>query len=451
MKRWLAFLTALLIALCAIGPSSAVASDNFLLGDVDGDANISMKDALFMRKYIAHQGDLANPVAADVNGDQSVDMRDVLLLRKYIAYLIKAFPAAPAEPPLADLSSDVPVFRYGYDQLSSLEKAAYTETVDAIRANIGEDTNARDGALGLTVVFSKELPDENSVSCVFRAIYADHPELFFLCTHYSYSHTPEGTVTALLLHYSMNAIEREQAELELLQVVNDWVSALPADASDAEKEIALHDRLCDAVTYASSNNGVYADACYSPYGALINGRAVCDGYARALQLLLLAADVKSTVVEGFDANGAAHMWDVVYLAGEPYYVDPTWDDALDIPVHAYCNITTAEIAPSHTMNFWFPLPPTCTATKFNYYLLRGLYVTTTDGEDYSRLVIAARQSGAPFAEVRFSADTMTANRYLTESGHLCNMVNRLMPADVDPLPGYSYSFFDGVNVTFLSF
>ena len=229
----------------------------------------------------------------------------------------------------------------------------------------------------------------------------------------------------------------------------EWVGALPADASDADKEVLLHDRLCAAVTYPDGN-GPYPDLCYSPYGALVSGSAICDGYARALQLLLTAAGIKATVVEGFSENGAAHMWDVVYLAGEPYFVDPTWDDALDTPVHAYCNVTTAGLSASHTMNFWFPIPPTCSATKFNYYLVRNLYVTTTDGEDYANLVALAYQQGQTDVEICFSPSAMASNRYLTESGHLHSIINRHLPADAPSLPGYSYSFFDGVNVICLS-
>lgn len=452
MKRWLAWLclTGLLIALMAIGLPLSVASDDILYGDTDGDGSVSMKDVLSVRRYIAHRGELGNPLAADVNGDASVDMRDVLLLRKYIAYLIDSFPAAPAEAALPDLSSKVPFFRYGYDQLSSLEKAAYTETVDAVEANLEEDTAARDGRNGLTVVFTDPLPNETSVAHVFRALYTDHPEFYFLSSDYSYSRTPDGIVTALLLHYHMTAAERALAGPQLIQTVNEWIADLPADASDTDKEIALHDRLCQTCTY-TDGDGLYPDVCYSPYGALIQKSAVCDGYARALQLLCLAAKIKSTVVEGFTSSGAAHMWNVVYLAGEPYYVDPTWDDTQALTSHAYCNITTADIAKSHPMNFFFPIPPSCTATSDNYYRRVGHYVTTSDGEDFARLLLDARQRGETGLDVRFAPNVMAANRQMTESGHLVSVFNDLAPADVKPLTGYIYSFFDSVNVVNITF
>ncbi|MBR3290053.1 MAG: dockerin type I repeat-containing protein, partial [Clostridia bacterium] len=58
--------------------------DEILYGDVDKDGEITMKDVLKLRKFIA--GMIADmDRAADVNRDGSVDMKDVLLMRRLIA------------------------------------------------------------------------------------------------------------------------------------------------------------------------------------------------------------------------------------------------------------------------------------------------------------------------------------------------------------------------------
>ena len=59
-------------------------------GDADGDGQISMKDVLVIRKFIAGLFANVNKEAADVNGDGNIDMKDVLMLRKYIAGIIKS-------------------------------------------------------------------------------------------------------------------------------------------------------------------------------------------------------------------------------------------------------------------------------------------------------------------------------------------------------------------------
>ena len=57
-------------------------------GDVDGDGEVSMKDVLLVRKFIAGMVDSIDESAADFNADGSVDMKDVLLIRKFIAGLL---------------------------------------------------------------------------------------------------------------------------------------------------------------------------------------------------------------------------------------------------------------------------------------------------------------------------------------------------------------------------
>lgn len=55
-------------------------------GDINGDANISVVDLLFIKKYILGEINLAEPnkKAADINKDGKVDVVDLLLIKKYL-------------------------------------------------------------------------------------------------------------------------------------------------------------------------------------------------------------------------------------------------------------------------------------------------------------------------------------------------------------------------------
>ncbi|MBR3289322.1 MAG: hypothetical protein IKI63_00935 [Clostridia bacterium] len=57
-----------------------------LLGDADGDGDVTMKDVLLVREFIANMDVSINKTATDLNGDGSTDMKDVLVLRKTIAH-----------------------------------------------------------------------------------------------------------------------------------------------------------------------------------------------------------------------------------------------------------------------------------------------------------------------------------------------------------------------------
>ena len=68
-----------------------------IIGDPDGDGEVTMKDVLLIREAIAGmlpEGTEINEAMLDVDGDGQVTMKDVLLARKYIAGLITEFPTA---------------------------------------------------------------------------------------------------------------------------------------------------------------------------------------------------------------------------------------------------------------------------------------------------------------------------------------------------------------------
>ena len=95
--------------------------------------------------------------------------------------------------------------------------------------------------------------------------------------------------------------------------------------TDLEKVTAIYAYLCDNVVYDEN-----ATNCFTAYGALLDGRAVCQGYALAMMRLLNAVDVETDVVLGTSSE-INHMWNVVYIDGEYFLLDATWDsDSEDI-------------------------------------------------------------------------------------------------------------------------
>ena len=69
------------------------ATKDYLLGDVNGDGQVTVVDATLIQKYIAGLVTLSDTqkAAADVNNDGSVSIVDVTQLQTYIAGLIDKF------------------------------------------------------------------------------------------------------------------------------------------------------------------------------------------------------------------------------------------------------------------------------------------------------------------------------------------------------------------------
>ncbi|WP_026665753.1 transglutaminase domain-containing protein [Butyrivibrio sp. FC2001] len=93
-----------------------------------------------------------------------------------------------------------------------------------------------------------------------------------------------------------------------------------AGMTDIQKIVYIHDYVADKTVYSLSN-----DFSYTAAGALVNGKAICTGYARAMVLLLTECGIESDIVSCSQMN---HTWTKVKLNGKWYFVDVTWDDTV---------------------------------------------------------------------------------------------------------------------------
>jgi len=98
---------------------------------------------------------------------------------------------------------------------------------------------------------------------------------------------------------------------------------------------AANDAVCAAVEYdfcddANGNATTESKYIRTAYGALVNGRAVCEGYSRLYKAVLNRLGVECELVSGYYLEGEAfepHMWNYVQdEEGRWYAVDVTMND-----------------------------------------------------------------------------------------------------------------------------
>lgn len=152
-----------------------------------------------------------------------------------------------------------------------------------------------------------------------------------------------GSHKRIRVGYENDSAALFQKQKELLQKADEIISGVLTPAmTETEKVIALNQYLCDTVSYdretfdrAKENGLSGADSApsdsFSAYGALMNGRCGCSGYAAAFQLLADRAGLESIVVTGILEGGPAHAWNKVCLDGEWLVVDVTNNDAAYLP------------------------------------------------------------------------------------------------------------------------
>ncbi len=132
------------------------------------------------------------------------------------------------------------------------------------------------------------------------------------------------------VEYDLTYYDDAEQEAETDKKVEEIMESLDLeDKTQFEKIRAIYDYICDNVEYELDEDG--GNLSRTAYGALVEGKAVCQGYSVSLYRLLLEAGIDNRIIfgEGISSTGnqEAHTWNIVELEGKYYYLDATWDDA----------------------------------------------------------------------------------------------------------------------------
>lgn len=174
----------------------------------------------------------------------------------------------------------------------------------------------------------------DALKVLFGKVVNDHPELFYVRNEYRYSYN-SGNMMVVSIEPTYLTGLPDDAEERMKQATEQAMAQVEAGMSDMEIALILHDYLVEHVAYnwdVATGKDTGDKIIHSAYGALVDGDAVCEGYALAYKLLLSECGVESVLVTSEEMN---HAWNLVEIDGSWYHVDVTWDDPTpDLP--GYC-------------------------------------------------------------------------------------------------------------------
>ena len=281
-----------------------------------------------------------------------------------------------------------------YDLLSPVEKRAYNCVLDNIY----------------------ELPDKIQVprltkeelENVWSAILSDNPDLFFI------GRKSRTAAELWCIFFSSDYIVKKEEYnrmKEELDAVCDSIIASLSDPTDVwQSELEIHDYIIDHCKYKLvDGNLIYSSA----YGCLVNGEAGCEGYSKAMKLLLDRIGVENCVVSGTgrDSGGTSvsHMWNIINIDGNYYHVDCTWDDPVrkdgrNLKLHTYFNVSDKVISRDHK-DIQMPDGISCDSMNANYDTQKKSFFTAYNSvqkENIRKLIISEYNSGSRRIQLRFS-------------------------------------------------
>lgn len=142
--------------------------------------------------------------------------------------------------------------------------------------------------------------------------------------YYTIAFTPTYFTTA----------EQETAVNEKVDSLLETTFSFEDSTSDYKEIYEVYDYICSNVTYDNENleDSSYTLK-YSTYAALINGTAVCQGYASLYYRILRELNLDIRVATGYGGEASEdvsnyyenHAWNIVQIDGKWYFADSTWD------------------------------------------------------------------------------------------------------------------------------
>lgn len=283
-------------------------------------------------------------------------------------------PTAPTVLPYSQITDTTKSQDYGYcyAQMNERQQLYYRLMFSAFE----------DMYLDFFELSSSDTNCKNNINIAFNALLNDHPEIFWHNNTYEIRVT-NNTEYSLKLGFSMQRDERDQKRQQLNAKIEEIINETH-HLTDSEKELYFYNLLCNEVEYSFADN----DIKYTAFGALCENMAVCEGYAKAMQLLCDAANIECLLVRGMVENNL-HVWNLVNLCDGWYEVDLTFSDRDTAGInYLYFNATTEEISATHNrlndinnidvyadfskLSYNFSLP-NATATLYNRDTISELY------------------------------------------------------------------------------
>ncbi len=260
----------------------------------------------------------------------------------------------------------------GRNQLNSDELRAYSLVEEALRKHA-------------TTCDVSKIPRTVNMQDIILTVLGDNPDIIYV------DKTRIKTTTGLFgkqisFERCVSSAREAQWEEQLQKALEDAVWEIDKNAKNdkdilrgiseyLQRNVRYEQDELRAVTLGKSPH----PEAHNAYGALVNHRAVCDGFSAAYALIAQYFGMKCMVVDGRSSyrrgTEVEHAWNIVEYQGEYFHIDATWDantyEFVEAYSYGYFGLDDDEVSVDHEWNY--KRTPKCNSNKLSYFIERGLY------------------------------------------------------------------------------
>lgn len=337
---------------------------------------------------------------------------------------------------------------YYFKLLSEDEQRIYRQMLNGIRERQNE--------------FYLTSADEDVISKVYHALLKDHPELFWVHNREEvYTTSYKGTdYCRFSPGYTYTEQEISEILTEMQNAVNEVNAEITQNASDYDKVKMIYTYLIDHTEYEASDDD------QNIAGVFWKKKAVCAGYARAVQYLLEQLGIPCIYVEGSARDSdEGHAWNIVKINGQYYYVDATNGDqpsfleggAVQLEEHKtviydYLCPFPQEYEQVYTASDEFPVPE-CMAADLNFYVLNQACFDTYDEQQIYDFCRMRLNNGAAVVRFKFTSQDAfdSAYRQWIQDGYIQNVARYYLQLYGLETVEYHYGILDNLKTMYFMF
>lgn len=308
----------------------------------------------------------------------------------------------PSTPGLKSRSASRQGEGWGYQDLdkrsnSASRKALYSEIQNAVadfeKSNADVENKIENKNIFASIDLSALGLSETEVVETYKVFTYDHPEHYWLENGLTiiYIDNHPHLLLSVYDEYVLSDV-RNKCDTVIQNAMAEYEALAVGMATNYDKILAVHDKVIKDIDYAYNEAGDPETAVWAHniMGVFENKLAVCEGYARAFQLIMNHFGIENVYITGY--AGEDHAWNMVKLDdGQYYYIDTTFDDQPAFPggvMYEYFNAPAAPFETGHTaeqptgtgMDFLYELPAASDNDAYTYYRKMNAYAEdgTTD-------------------------------------------------------------------------